>query len=405
MRRTLLALTVAALLVSVRAPFGQAFPRAISIRVAPASIAKTVRDGDAIGPIMVSNPGDFEVDVEGRVAEGGHDEWGVPVNRPREHASSEGVLVILEPARFRLAPGESRAVTARVRVAPGFLGGAYPVVIFQGRPADPGVRQQVVASPQVVVLTLLTVVHGGRGMQVESNAALVSVGVMQDAAGAPVKVFVTCENTGNLHAHLGAATVVRRKDGRIAAEVTMPVCVCLPGCARTLLAPVAAEPLESGAYVADVRVWDSGAEVGSALVAFRVDDGCRVASTRLDLRGAGADGPHEGPGSLRVTGLAVPAVNAGSEIPVEVRVQNAGNLDLDPVGYVEVWDYQMRRVGLVALGGERVAARSSTVFRLTWPEPLSAGYYMARATLQWGNEKRSASTAFVVGGTAYRRRG
>ncbi|MEW5867106.1 MAG: hypothetical protein AB1774_09655 [Bacillota bacterium] len=407
MFRTSLSFALAMMvLFAVAAPSGSALSAGISIRVSPASIVAAVQDGDTIGPIIVANPGDSAIDIEGCVQQGGHDEGGIPVCRPYGNPSAEGVFVTLDPAEFRLSPGASRAVRAKVHVTPGFSGGAYPVILFRGSPATRSSGHQLGASSQVAVLTLLTVTPRRQGVRAEAKPVLVSVGVAQDTSKAAIKVFATCENKGNLHADLGGVVVMRQQDGKVAAEAVMPTGVCLPGYRRTLIGSVAGTCIGSGAYVAEVRVQSSGREVESALVAFRVDDGNRIASTHLDLGASRRDRlPSSGPNTPRVAKVSVPAVSSGWNLPVEVCLENPNTSDLDPIGYVEIWDYQMRRVGLVALGGARVAPGDPAVIRLIWPEPLPPGYYTARATLQWGNQQKSASTAFVVGESAVRHKG
>lgn len=407
MSRTSFSLALAlAMLFAVAALPGSALSAGISIRVSPASIAAAVQDGDTIGPIIVANPGDSAIDIEGHVQQGGHDEGGVPVYRPYGSLSAEGVLLTLDPAEFRLAPGASRAVRAKVHVAPGFSGGAYPVILFRGSAATRSSGHQLGASSQVAVLTLLTVTSRRPAVRLEAKPVLVSVGVAQDTPKAAMKVFATCENHGNLHADLSGMAVIRRQDGKVAAETVMATGVCLPGYRRTLIGSVAGRCVGSGAYVAEVRVQGSGREMESAIVAFRVDDGNRIASTHLDLGSSRRDGlPSGGPNAPRLAKVSVPAVSSGWDLPVEVCLESPSPLDLDPIGYVEIWDYQMRRVGLVALGGARVTPGDPAVIRLIWPEPLPPGYYTARATLQWGNQQRSASAAFVVGESAGRHKG
>ncbi|MEW6229161.1 MAG: hypothetical protein AB1700_13900, partial [Bacillota bacterium] len=185
MLRTSFSLALAmAFLFAVAAPSGSALSAGISIRVSPASIAAAVQDGDTIGPIIVANPGDSTIDIEGCVQQGGHDEGGIPVYRPYGSPSAEGVFVTLDPAEFRLSPGTSRAVRAEVHVAPGFSGGAYPVILFRGSIATRSPGHQLGASSQVAVLTLLTVAPRRPGVRPEAKPVLVSVGVAQDTLGA-----------------------------------------------------------------------------------------------------------------------------------------------------------------------------------------------------------------------------
>jgi hypothetical protein len=87
----------------------------------------------------------------------------------------------------------------------------------------------------------------------------------------------------------------------------------------------------------------------------------------------------------------VPAVSEGRDLPLEVTLESPDSSLIDPIGYVEIWDYQMKRAGVVALQGASTAPGDLTVIRLTWPEALSPGYYTARATLQWRSKRLSVS--------------
>ena len=106
----------------------QAIPEAashggMSMRISPTYITAQVRDGDFIGPITVSNTGVLPLDIEGFVTEGGHDENGIPILSGSEnHKLPKGIVLTLEPAKFRLMQGESRSIKVNAHVPPGFSG-------------------------------------------------------------------------------------------------------------------------------------------------------------------------------------------------------------------------------------------------------------------------------------------
>ncbi len=370
----------------------------VSIRVSPASIVAVARDGASIGPVLVTNPGTFAVDVQGSVEAGGHDPAGVPVHNPVEDPGATAVYVTLDPAEFRLPPGGSRVVHARVYVKRGFSGGAYPVILFRARRVVALPDGNISATSQIAVLTLLTVSPHGRAARLEAVPLLTSVAVEGSPGGEGVRVVATCRNTGNIHASLGGVILIRERDGRVAAQASLASALCLPGCSRELVGLVDPARLQEGTYVAEVRLGGAGREVDSALVAFRVSGGTNVALTRINLRQREtATREGEPPGAPRIARLSVPVVSEGRDLPFEVAVENPDGSRLDPIGYVEIWDYQMKRVGVVALAGTSIAPGAPGVIHLTWPAALSPGYYTARATLQWRSERVSASTAFVVG--------
>lgn len=398
-------MAAAALIALCPAPAGRC--AGVALRVSPATIVASVRDGDVLGPFSVTNAGSSPVEVEVEIAQGAHDENGVPILMTRgphedETGTERGASVTVEPARFHLSPGESAAVRARARVPAGASGGAYPVIVFRGTPTRSDEGGGIGAGARVAVLMLLTVVPGRPGRDVERGYALVALDILQDAPGAAARVIATCENRGATHVDLVGTVTARRQDGSVAAEAATAPGVCLPGCRRALVASLPASALGAGAHVAEVRVRDLDGNVEAAVIAFTVGEARKVVAAHLDLDTAGdwsAFDERDGSGRA-VASVAIPAVSSGSHLPVEVRIENAGDRVLEPVGFLEIWDYHMRRVGLLPFGAKALAPGARAVIRLTFPGPLPAGYYTARATLQGaqGSERqRSASIAFVVG--------
>jgi hypothetical protein len=399
-KSALVALACASIVSTVAA---RAESQGISIRVSPASITATVRDGDTIGPLLVTNRGTFPVEVRGTCGLGAHDKAGVPLHREVTDPASADAYLTLDPVEFLLPPGGSRPVYARVHSRSGFTGGAYPVVLFRARRADNLEHGSIVAAAsQVAVLTFLTVSPSGATAPPQAEAVLKSLTVEGDTGGGRIRVTAECENTGAIHASLSGLLLLRDGGGRVAAQGALASATCLPGYTRALTGLIDAERLRTGTYIAEVRLSTAGRPADSALIAFKVERGVAVASTHVELRGSpAASSGGERLDTPRIARLGVPVVSEGHGLPMEVVLEvPSGALPdalLDPLGYVEIWDYQMKRVGVVALQGASPAQGCHTVVRVTWPGTLSPGYYMARATLQWEGEGVSASTAFVVG--------
>ncbi|MGE5584111.1 MAG: hypothetical protein ACM309_01025 [Bacillota bacterium] len=393
---TAFATLVCAGIVSLASP--GAGSQGVSIRVSPASIATTVRDGDAIGPVLVTNPGTSTLDVRGSCEAGGHDHAGVPVHQAIRDPGTAGVYVTLDPEEFRLPPGESRLVRARVHVNRGFSGGAYPVIVFRAGQAKGPSRGNIGATSQVAVLTLLTVAPRGSAARLEAEPVLTSLAVEEGAERDGIRVIAWCENAGNIHASFAGMVLVRDRDGKVVTQASLASALCLPECVRALSGLVHTARLREGTYVAEVRLTGGGRAADSGIIAFRVLDGARVASTRVDVRPKPVVPGDERDTVPRIVRLSVPAVSEGRDLPIELTLENPDCSHPDPLGYVEIWDYQMKRVGVVPFEGVSPVPGDSTTIRLAWPEALLPGYYTVRATLQWRNEHLSTSTPFVVGG-------
>lgn len=264
-------------LLSLSSPV-QALPGTISrnsivMRVSPTYIATQVRDGDYIGPITVSNTGPVPLDLEGVVHEGGHDENGIPVfPASMSNASANGVLLTLEPTEFRLMPGESRSIKVRAHVSRGFSGGAYPIILLQGKPAGGKQAEEIHARSQVGVLTLITVAAGRKQEQICASTDITSIVLSQDPVDKSITVSAICENQGNIHTTLSGTAIIRDCLGQPASLTQLTSAVCLPGYKRIITGRFEPGNLKKGIYVAEVLVNAGASSLPSIPVAFQVTD-------------------------------------------------------------------------------------------------------------------------------------
>lgn len=386
-----------------RLPCGVDAGAGLAIRVSPASITATVKNGDTLGPVLVANRGTSPVHVRASYGMGGHDLAGVPTCRAIEDPATEPVEVVLQPAEFVLAPGESMPVYVRVRVKNGFFGGAYPILLFQASVPGESAASDIGTTSQVAVLMLLTSTPHDASVSVGPGLAITSLTVAGAGDGRSLTVTATCQNSGKVHANISGSILIRDPEGKLTAQGALSSAICLPGCARALSGLVDATRVRSGTYVAEVRLSASGRPAGSALIAFRADGSARVARTTIDLQPKLAVSDATEPGKApRIARLTVPAISEGRGLPLEVVLENLDGSPMEALGYIEIRDYQMRRVGVMAIQHDGKAAPGGlTVIRLTWPDTLLPGYYTARVTLQWHGESTSLSAPFVVGAAPF----
>lgn len=265
--------------------FPQAMPRgSVSMRVSPTYIVTEVRDGDFIGPITVSNTGSLPLDFEGIIEEGGHDENGVPVfPGSTNNTLSNGVFLTLEPAKFRLMPGESRSIKVRAHVSHSFSGGAYPIILFRGKPKGERPASELNTSSQVGVLTLITVAPNRKQESMQASANITSVALSQDPQDKSITVSAICENQGNIHTTLSGTAIIRDYHGQPASLTQLTPVVCLPGYKRALTGRFKPKDFTGGIYIAEVLVNAEGNTFPSIPVAFRIADNGIINVIHMDL--------------------------------------------------------------------------------------------------------------------------
>jgi hypothetical protein len=256
----------------------------ISMRVSPTYITAEVRDGDLIGPIKVSNTGSLTLDLQGFISKGSHDENGVPIfSEPMSDTLRNSVFLTLEPAKFRLRPGESRWIKVKAHVSPTFSGGAYPIIVFQGQPVRRTQSPDLLTGAQVGVLTLITVTPRRKQEPVYAAANIESVSLSQDPINKSVTVSAICKNQGNIHTHLSGTAVIRSCLGQPASVAKLTAAVCLPGHRRMITARFEPFSLNEGIYIAEVLVNAEGNTFPSVPVAFQVARNGMIDMIHMDL--------------------------------------------------------------------------------------------------------------------------
>ncbi len=273
-----------ALSCSARAMQDATSHRNVSMRVSPTYIVAEVSDGDFIGPVKVSNTGSLPLDFQGFISEGGHDENGVPLFlEPMSDTLRDGVFLTLEPAEFKLMPGESRWIKVRAHVSPAFSGGAYPIIVFQGKPAKGTQSRELFTSAQVGVLTLITITSRRKQDSIYASANIESVSISQDPVDKSITVSAICENQGNIHTNLSGTAVIRSYLGQPASLAKLTPALCLPGHKRVITARFKPFNLNRGIYIAEVLVKAEGNAFPSIPVAFQVADNGMISAIHMDL--------------------------------------------------------------------------------------------------------------------------
>lgn len=258
--------------------------RSVSMRVSPTYIVAEVSDGDFIGPVKISNTGSLPLDFQGFISKGGHDENGIPIFlAPMNDILTCGVVLTLEPAEFKLMPGESRWVKLKAHVDPAFSGGAYPIIVFQGQPASETQSRELFTSAQVGVLTLITVTSRRKQDSVYASTNIESVAISQDPTDKSITVSAICENQGNIHTNLSGTAVIRSYLGQPASLAKLTPALCLPGHKRVITARFKPLDLNKGIYIAEVLVNAEGNTHTSIPVAFQVAENGMISAIHMDL--------------------------------------------------------------------------------------------------------------------------
>ena len=274
---------------------GAALPRSaeaeVTLTVAP-SLVELEAEGGATGSqtLTVSNDGNEPIEVAA----------GVEPYKGATGALSAVEWLTVEPARFRLEPGQAQEVTVEIALPEGELeaGGRYAAVAL-----TTGAKQVegsgMAMAGKLAVPFLLKV--DGRGDLVREIALPKFAPVL--AADGRVGFTALLRNEGNLHVVPQGEVIVDRADGSSYARLDVPrTTAVLPG-TDVLLGTQGTIPLEPGvAYEAKLTVDAGTEEPTEAAVDFSPEVALEVAgvsvcenldrgpSVRIDLRNDGGLG-------------------------------------------------------------------------------------------------------------------
>lgn len=270
------------------------------LQIAPAKLDVAVRKGDELPPIRVRNDSPRPVSVDVTAVRAGQELSGLPRYELSRAAVREGRgFLAVSPARFRLAPGQSRPVQARVTGGPTHGRGAYGVVLVRGRIAARGEGSVVTPVVRLAANVLLRYPGGG--------AAGGPVTELRGAQAGPrqLDLIARVANRGRIHAAPDARLTIRDDRGRVVLRQAVPSGNVLPSFEREF--PVRlAKVLKAGRYEArvDARL------------------GRRKSSRKLEFT---LVGPNELPTpALEIAELATPAPAPGEPFSAAVRVANRG---------------------------------------------------------------------------------
>ncbi len=314
-------------LVSLRPAAALAAPGG-GLLVSPARIELDLPAGGELPPVTVTNRGDEPLRLRLEVGTGGHDRSGAPRFDVAAPWGPPGARLVVEPAHFTLAPGESRAVRPRLVVPRGWRGGLYPVLFVGAEPARP--VPGVVTVHRVAVLFLLRV--GGGQLPAQDPGELFRLSelrVEQPAPGRPLTVVAALQNRGPVHQRVGVEAEIRSSEGATLARVPLGPATVLPGLERELKSTWRPPELPPGQY-----------RLVASLVALA---GGPASVTPPALRqGPGGSGqpvevaftvvaPYELARADAAVQQAWVPLPDQSEWALEVALQNRGNVPLAPV--------------------------------------------------------------------------
>lgn len=329
------------LLIGVAAPAPAA---AGGLLVSPSSIDQRVRPGALLPAVTLRNDSERAIVVRAFALRATQEINGLPrwtVDRRSKRIGARFLRV--SPQRFRLAPGQARAVRARVLARWPTRGrGSYGVLVFDARQAGREVSGDAVLSANVRLAANVLLRYPGR---VRHNTVLEQVRAEQ-AGPRVLRFFARMANRGNLHLEPDARMVIRDMRGRAVARAEFTGGNVLPGARRELTAELT-KVLPAGRYVAHVTARAAG----------------RTTRKRLAFK---LVGPNELPtAQLQIARLASPQPAVDEEFEAIGELINRGTASARPRAVMTLSrlsgaPLERRNLRLGALGPGRRAQVSAT---------------------------------------------
>lgn len=220
---------------------------AASVAVSPTRIEQSVRNGDLLAPITVTNTGEEPLFIHAYVGPGGHDVHGAPlflgsrdIEKDREagetgarnessgHYESKSGIELLQD-EFLLSPGDSAEILARVDVPDDMCGGIYPIIYLECSPRGTRKKAEVAATSRIAILTILTL--PGRAY---AKILAKELRITQLDSSDSVGIELIVENIGNTHSYALAFAEIIGPSGEVAGSLPLDPTLVLPGRSRAL---------------------------------------------------------------------------------------------------------------------------------------------------------------------------
>jgi len=203
----------------VFAPLALANP---GLRVSGAKLIADVAPGQTITHTMTIGIGDVDppLDMLVHVTGFGQSLEGAPqVLEDSEDTSpfSARSFITLDTTSFHLDPGDSKEVTATIRIPQDVgAGGRYALIDIRSQPIGEGSVGVITAVAVPIALTI-------KGSELIHEGKITEVSTSDATSGQPVDIFTTFQNTGNHHFKIKGEVTVSDASGETLDTISLPL--------------------------------------------------------------------------------------------------------------------------------------------------------------------------------------
>lgn len=282
---------------------------------------------------------------------------------------------------FELAPGKTQGVNVTMDIpkdaAPG---GHYATVFFQTSPLELGERVGRVAAGTgmgVRVGSVFMITVRGPALELKADVVkVVPVAVGPDRLGFRLEI----KNTGNVHTVPKAEVELKDLNGNTVGRLTLPeVTPLLPGSTRSYYLN-GSLPVPPADYKATAQVDYSWEQFQS--------EATKVDPKQWSQQEVQKEISFNSVPKLRIVGIE-PIVKEGQAAQFQVAVENVGDVEVMPVGWVDVLTSKGERAFTLNVGDGKwaVGPHSSANQKVTYQGLLPAGEYSITSSFSYSGQE------------------
>jgi len=346
------------------------------LKIVPAKIETVVTKDNHVFPILIENSGTSPLRIKVYATKLKQKLDGSPhFDESKEGLKFGAELFKFNLTDFDLMAGKSQTVKVDVQIPRKPTGGVYATVFFQATDAT-GDTQNISSIIRIASLMLLTFPDTTTIKQGEH----VGVEFLQAGPNKPIKVLSTFRNNGNIHfAPTGSVTITDETKKQLAI-IPIDSANVLPGFARQLKAMWTPANLSPGTYTATSELIIEGAKP-------------MVSSATFSAINLNVIAQRKG----EVVSFSAPRAVMHKPINFELLFHNSGNVDLAPIGNVEVKDAEGKVVAQLPIETTSIGPDDNGTLKASLKEGLPIGDYTAVVTAKYDAKKQiSAEAQFTV---------
>ncbi|MEW6617808.1 MAG: hypothetical protein AB1422_00400 [bacterium] len=346
---------------------------AFGISLTPASIDRSVSEDDHIIPLTIENPGPETLEYFVYASSLGQKLDGEAISLDDIDAPFSLVRWIkFNPAKIKLAGGQSSIVEAEIQIPKDSGGGLYGIIYVEARPLTPSGEGHVASLPRVGAITLLTL--PGESIK---EAAITSVDIIQNKQGEEIYILSTFHNTGNIYLRPEGYVVIRNQAGEKIDKVFIKPAKILPSYSRQLIAKWKPENLQVGIYTAESNITFAG----KSLIAKKTFEVINTNEIAI-LKG-------------EIASFEQIKVVQHKPLCFKLLFHNSGNVNLSIGGEIEVKDFENEIIERVPIKINEVIAHGSKEVTTVLSKGLPIGTYTATVKIKYSDEKIVTATTNI----------